>query len=325
MGPAQGTCSPGQRVRPGKQRQGLVSATQRGSRAQRKGRWPGPGWDQEGPSTTQPGRAGAVRQHRAYLLGLLFPQVPHLFAEHAGAGPVLPDCGLPVLVVVHGLLCWEAPSYPPGAGCSARPELRSQHPEDRPVGDNGSPTTMQTPRALGAEGLQCGCGGRQTWGGGHTQREAFALRPRGQRPRCDFLSGELLCSGKTWAAFGEGPARSGPGVRSNDNSWGDTGQAAPAGGGELSRVPAECGPLVAGRTRSLREGRGTLLGLGRGASIADGKGPWRPWLEPGGHEFRGGGGADATEAAARLSGQARPGHTASASSSVEWVTALGGT
>lgn len=65
------------------------------------------------------GRAGTrLRgwgQHPPHLLGLLLPQVPHLLAEHLGAGPALPEGGLPVLVVVHGLLCRKEPSDPPGA------------------------------------------------------------------------------------------------------------------------------------------------------------------------------------------------------------------
>lgn len=175
----------------------------------------GPG----GPSTMQPGRAGgSVRRHHAHLPGLLFLQVPHLLAEHAGAGAVLPDGGLPVLVVVHGLLCGEAPSYPAGAA-QPGPCSEASSPRVRPMRGNGSPTTMQTPRALGAEGLQCGCGGCQT-GGGHTQKEASAPRPE-VKGHGVTLSGERLCSGKTWAALGEGPGRSGPGVRSSDNSWGD--------------------------------------------------------------------------------------------------------
>lgn len=52
-------------------------------------------------------RLCSQRQRCPYLLGLLFPEVPHLLAEHLGTGLTLPEDGLPVLVVVHGLLCWK--------------------------------------------------------------------------------------------------------------------------------------------------------------------------------------------------------------------------
>lgn len=39
-----------------------------------------------------------------HLPGFLFPEVFYLLAEHTGAGLALSGSGLPLLVVVHGLL-----------------------------------------------------------------------------------------------------------------------------------------------------------------------------------------------------------------------------
>lgn len=196
---------------------------------------------------------------------------------------------------------------------------------------NGSPTTMQTPRALGAERLQRGCGGRQTGGGGHTWREAFVLRPRGQRPRCDFQ----VVSSRALGRPGQHVERDRPGgalVSGVMTAAGVTQRVTRARQPQqeverrLCRVPAEWGPSMAGRTKSLREWRGTLLGLGRGLRS--------PWLGPGGPTTTwlpctamssGVAGADATQgsSSAVRASKAR-GHTASASSSVKWATTLGG-
>ena len=63
------------------------------------------------PHSQDRARPCGQRQHRPYLLGLLFPEVPHLLAEHLGTGLAFPEDGLPVLVVVHGLLCWKEGSH----------------------------------------------------------------------------------------------------------------------------------------------------------------------------------------------------------------------
>lgn len=66
------------------------------------------------PSSVQPGQGLGPRQCHPYLLGLLFPEAPHLLAERVGAGLVLLLSGLPLLAVIHGSLCWEEPNCPPG-------------------------------------------------------------------------------------------------------------------------------------------------------------------------------------------------------------------
>lgn len=86
-----------------------VSAAWRESRAQSKERQPR--HRGLGEPFIHAARVGArvrlcgQRRPRSHLLGLLFLEVPHFLAEYTGAGLVLAEGGLPVLVVVHGLLC----------------------------------------------------------------------------------------------------------------------------------------------------------------------------------------------------------------------------
>lgn len=66
--------------------------------------------------SSQTGLWAAPRSVRmpTYLLGLLLLEVLDLLAEQVGAGLGLLEGSVPVLVVLHGLLCWKEPCYPLG-------------------------------------------------------------------------------------------------------------------------------------------------------------------------------------------------------------------
>lgn len=150
----------------------LGASTLERVQGRRKGRWRGPG-SRGDPSPTQPGQgqaAALVCGGTAHLLGLLLPQMPHLLAEHAGAGLVLPERGLPVLVVVHGLLCWKELLRTGGSSASAvTSSWATLCPEDscpriRTGRGSVSPANQADPSAL-VEGFS-GAGEGTTMGAG---------------------------------------------------------------------------------------------------------------------------------------------------------------
>lgn len=124
-------------------------------------------------------------------------EVPHLLAEHVGAGPVLSEGGLPVLVVVHGLLYQKEPRYPrrgllsPGVASSwPGPVPRSQPSGNQPCGRQAYPTNQRPPlRSTPGAGVTVGSGAQEapgagtcTWGDPQLPHVATVLGHLGTTP-----------------------------------------------------------------------------------------------------------------------------------------------
>lgn len=99
--------------------------------------------------------AQGQRQCCPHLPGFLFLEVLYLLAEHVGAGPVLSGSGLPLLVVVHGLLYGKEPHYLP-RGLPSPAEWPTVSPAQKLVIGESTPCRQSHPAnqsALGGEGL----------------------------------------------------------------------------------------------------------------------------------------------------------------------------